>query len=78
MASISSGDRVRDEHLFGADFFDTAAHPQMNFRSTSIEEALSGYAMTGDLTIKGIAVTLDATFIGSQHLPRWTTRLTSA
>ena len=71
MGSINSGDRARDDHLFGADFFDTAAHPQMNFRSTSIEEAGSGYTMTGDLTIKGIThpVTFDVTFIGSNIFP---------
>jgi polyisoprenoid-binding protein YceI len=71
MGSINSGDSARDEHLHGADFFDTAAHPQMNFRSTSIEEAGSGYTMTGDLTIKGIThpVTFEVTFIGSNIFP---------
>ena len=71
MGSINSGDRARDEHLHGADFFDTAAHPQMTFRSTSIKEAGSGYTMTGDLTIKGIThpATFDVTFNGSETFP---------
>ena len=71
MGSINSGDRGRDEHMVGPDFFDTAAHPQMNFRSTSIVEAGSGYTMTGDLTIKGIThpVTFDVTFNGSNTFP---------
>ena len=71
MGSINSGDRGRDEHMVGPDFFDTAAHPQMNFRSTSIVEAGSDYTMTGDLTIKGIThpVTFDVTFNGSNTFP---------
>jgi polyisoprenoid-binding protein YceI len=71
MGSFNSGERMRDEHMFGADFFDTAAHPQMNFRSTSIEEAGSGYKMTGDLTIKGNThpVTFDVNFNGSETFP---------
>jgi len=71
MGSFNSGEAMRDEHMAGADFFDTAVHPQMNFRSTSIEEAGSGYTMTGDLTIKGIThpVTFDVNFNGSETFP---------
>src|SRR6185503_113536 len=66
-----TGDRDRDAHLHGPDFFDTADHPQMNFRSTSIVESGSGYTMTGDLTIKGITqpVNFDVTFNGSNVFP---------
>ena len=59
MESINSGNRYRDEHMFGADFFDTANHPQMAFRSTSIVDSGSGYAMTGDLTIKGVTKSVE-------------------
>jgi len=71
MGSINTGERARDDHMSGADFFDTAAHPRMNFRSTSVEEAGSGYKMTGDLTIKGIThpVTFDVSFNGSETFP---------
>ena len=71
MGSINTGDRARDDHMSSPDFFDTAAHPQMTFRSTSIEEAGSGYKMTGDLTIKGVTkpVTFDVTFNGSETFP---------
>ena len=48
-----------------------ANHPRLDFRSTSISEAGSGYQLTGDLTIKGItqSVTLDATYNGSGVFP---------
>jgi len=71
MASINSGHRGRDEQMFGADWFDVANHARMTFRSTSIVEAPGGYAMTGDLTIKGItqAVTLRTIYNGSTVFP---------
>jgi len=71
MASINTGERDRDAHMQGPDFFDTADHPQMNFRSTSIVESGSGYTMTGDLTIRGITqpVNFDVTFNGSNVFP---------
>ena len=71
MASINSGNRDRDEHMYGADWFDIANHPQMTFRSTSIVEAPGGYTMTGDLTIKGItrSVTFSSIYNGSNTFP---------
>ena len=71
MASINTGERDRDAHMQGPDFFDTSNHPQMNFRSTSIVESGSGYTMTGDLTIRGITqpVDFEVTFNGSNVFP---------
>ena len=36
MASMNSGNEMRDEHMHGPDFFDVANHPQMVFQSTSV------------------------------------------
>ncbi len=71
MESINSGNRYRDEHMFGPDFFDTANHPQMTFRSTSIVDSAHGYAMTGDLSIKGVThpVTFTTSFNGANIFP---------
>jgi len=71
MASINSGNPMRDEHMHGADFLDVANHPQMVFQSTSISESGSGYALTGNLTIKGVTlpVTFETTYNGSQVFP---------
>jgi polyisoprenoid-binding protein YceI len=54
MASVSSGDRTRDDHLRSPDFFDVEHHPTATFRSTSIAVDGTHGVMTGELTIKGI------------------------
>ncbi len=71
MASVSSGDASRDDHLRSPDFFDVTNHPTATFRSTAVRfEATSG-TMTGDLTIKGVtnSVTLDVSFEGAANDP---------
>lgn len=62
-ASIDTADAKRDEHLRGADFFDTAKYPQITFKSTKITKAGAGYNLQGNLTIHGVTkpVTLAAT-----------------
>jgi polyisoprenoid-binding protein YceI len=66
MASVSSGDRTRDDHLRSADFFDVEHHPAATFRSVAITGAGSTGSIEGELTIKGITrpVTLDVEFLG--------------
>ena len=44
MESINTGNRDRDELMYGSDWFDTADHPKMSFRSTSIVDAAGRYA----------------------------------
>ena len=54
IASISTGEPNRDNHLRSADFFDVEHFPTATYRSTSIE-ALGDdrYRVNGDLTLKG-------------------------
>jgi len=61
-SSIDTGVEGRDAHLRSADFFDTAAYPELAFRSTAIERSGEGYKIEGDLTIRGQThpATLDA------------------
>ncbi|MGB0678302.1 MAG: YceI family protein [Polyangiales bacterium] len=61
--SINTGDAKRDDHLRGKDFFDAKKFPTMTFRSTQVRKAGRGYAVKGELTIKGITkpVTLKVT-----------------
>ncbi|WP_205860579.1 YceI family protein [Phycicoccus sp. HDW14] len=61
-ASVATGTADRDAHLTSGDFFDSEAHPDMTFRSTSFD----GETLVGDLTIKGVTkpVTLDVEFGG--------------
>lgn len=71
MASVNSGNSMRDGHIHGAEFFDVAAHPEMTFRSTGISGSGPDYEMTGDLTIKGVTqpVVLDTTYNGTSVFP---------
>lgn len=71
MASINSGNPLRDERVHAADYLDVANHPRMSFRSTSIAESESGYALNGDLTIRSVTVpmTFDVTYNGRAIFP---------
>ena len=62
VASVDTGEKGRDEHLKGADFFDAAKFPTMTFKSKKVKSAGKGkFTVTGDLTMKGVTkeVTLD-------------------
>lgn len=71
MSSINSGNAMRDGHVQGDEFFDVANHSHMTFRSTSISEDGENYALTGDLTIKGVTqpVTFTTTYNGEGIFP---------
>jgi polyisoprenoid-binding protein YceI len=66
VTSVSSGNAQRDEHLRTADFFDTANHPTITFRSTGIREDDGEYFIDGELTWRGVTkpVSLAAEFNG--------------
>jgi polyisoprenoid-binding protein YceI len=66
-ASVHSRSEKRDEHLRAPDFFDVESHPEIAFRSTSIEPDGDDFLVKGELTIKGIArpIELRAQLTGS-------------
>jgi polyisoprenoid-binding protein YceI len=66
MASVSSGDETRDDHLRSADLFDVAQHPAARFRSRSVTWNGMRGRVLGELTIRDITrpVVLDAEFVG--------------
>ncbi|MFP3943324.1 MAG: YceI family protein [Alphaproteobacteria bacterium] len=71
-ASLDSGDEKRDEALRGKFWFDTAAHSEIRFRSTSVEPTGPGSAkVTGKLTVKGVtrSVTLDVKLLKTGQDP---------
>jgi polyisoprenoid-binding protein YceI len=71
--SVSSRVDNFDGHLNGANFFDTAKHPEITFQSTSMSKTGDGsYDVVGDLTIKGItkSVTLNARINKAANHPR--------
>ena len=64
--TIETGMEPRDNHLRSADFLDAEAHPTLTFVSTGIAPKGDRWAITGDLTIRGVArpVVLDASPLG--------------
>lgn len=78
VASIDTGSEQRDGHLRTNDFFDAPNHPLITFTSTRVEQtAEDTFAVTGDLTIKGITrpVTVDFAYTGSAVDPYGNTRV---
>lgn len=52
--SINTGDSQRDEDLKGEDFFNIAAYPRINFKSTSTSRTEKGFILNGNLDMLGI------------------------
>ncbi|NYG59591.1 polyisoprenoid-binding protein YceI [Nocardioides daedukensis] len=69
--SVDTGSADRDGHLASEDFFDVANHPAITFASTKVESDGDDWAVTGDLTIKGVTkpVTVPFEFTGSAQDP---------
>jgi polyisoprenoid-binding protein YceI len=53
-ASVDTGNPQRDGHLRSPDFFAVETHPTWQFRSSGIRATDDGYALDGELTIKGV------------------------
>lgn len=68
VASITTQNERRDNHLRSADFFDAASHPEMTFRSTNVELEEGRLRIAGDLTIRGVTrpVVLEGEVLGEQ------------
>jgi len=72
IASISTGQEMRDNHLKSDDFFNAEAFPTMTFRSTELAKTSGNlYTLTGDLTIRNVTktVTLHVEFGGMMKDP---------
>ena len=52
--TIETGMEARDNHLRSADFLDADTHPTLTFASTGIAPKGDRWAITGDLTIRGV------------------------
>lgn len=54
-SSIDTGNKMRDGHLKGSDFFESQQHPYISFKSSKITMTKPNtYKAIGELTIKGI------------------------
>lgn len=68
VASISTGNPNRDNHLKSDDFFNAELFPEIRFKSTSFEKTTENhYAIKGALTIRDSTktVTMDADYKGT-------------
>ncbi len=62
--SVNTGFPLFNEHIQSEDFFDTAQHPTITFKSTAMNfKGSQPVSVTGDLTLKGVTrpVELDLT-----------------
>jgi polyisoprenoid-binding protein YceI len=53
VASVQVKDENLEAHLQSPEFFDAERHPQLSFRSTSLERNGDDLAIEGEITIKG-------------------------
>ena len=69
--SIDTGVADRDGHLRSADFFDADNNKEITFVSTAVERDGADWAITGDLTMKGVSrpVTIEFEQTGSARDP---------
>jgi polyisoprenoid-binding protein YceI len=65
-SSIDTNEPDRDAHLRSEDFLDVERHPSLRFTSTSVTRRGTRWAITGELTIRGVTrtVVLDTEFGG--------------
>lgn len=66
VASISTENKDRDDHLKSADFFDVAKNPKMTFVTKKVVGSAENLKIIGDLTLKGKTkeVSLDVKYLG--------------
>ena len=66
MASVTSGNEARDEHLRSADFFDVAHYPTGTFSACASGWQGARGVLAGKLTLRGVTrpVTLQAEYLG--------------
>jgi polyisoprenoid-binding protein YceI len=72
VASITTDNVDRDNHLRTNDFFDAQNHPKITYKSTRIDTKGDGeYVVHGDLTIRDVTkpLALDVEFLGTGKNP---------
>ena len=70
-SSVQTGDKNRDNHLRGGDFFNVETRPTWTFTSNAVKHDGDDLVLVGDLTINGITkpVELDVEYNGAATDP---------
>ncbi|MEM0999622.1 MAG: YceI family protein [Bacteroidota bacterium] len=71
--SVNTGNKGRDGHLQGPDFFDAKTHPEWSFTSKSIEKkGENEFVATGDMTMRGKTMSMEVpfTFLGAMEMDK--------
>lgn len=71
LASVTTRNETRDNHLRSSDFFNIETSPKMTFVSTSVRANGDDWILTGDLTIREVTkqVELEFEFLGVEQNP---------
>lgn len=74
VASLYTRDAARDGHMKSPDILDAEANPAVTFKSTKVSKAGAGYAVAGNLTLRGVtqAITLNVTNVSDEVTDPWT------
>jgi polyisoprenoid-binding protein YceI len=68
--SVDTGYALFNQHIQGADFFDTEKYPTITFKSTAVKfDGDKPVAVDGNLTIKGVTKPVTLTITSFQHMP---------
>lgn len=68
--SVATGSRLFDRIIKGPDFFDTANHPSITFKSSSVRfDGDKPVAIEGSLTIKGVTKPVSLTVTNFHSMP---------
>ena len=80
IASISTNQQGRDDHLRGADFFDVATYPTAHFTLIKADRSGAELTVTGDLRIRGVtkSVTLKGELAGPAKDPWGNTKVSAS
>jgi polyisoprenoid-binding protein YceI len=62
LASITTGNDQRDDHIRSADFFEVETYPTMTYHSTGVRpDGDGGYILDGELTLKDVTKSVPLT-----------------
>ncbi len=63
VASINTGNSMRDKHLCAEDFFNAEKFPNLTFNSKAVKKKGKSYIISGDFTMHGVTKTVELTAV---------------